>query len=328
MYLTLTSDSRLRSKISSQPGKLTFPQFAFLALLITLGAIAADQLAAPTLYSSSPLWATATCMLLVWRRGGSEFERDGGASPLAISFKQNTGVGSPRFTLVRIAFFAGAHFLLVSAAWYLESAINPVAGTNSFAGWVIAALKLCLLLPTLLLLPLPHWRAFVRAYASEGIAALVVLFTFFPGRILMALWPWYGQMLGRVVFVSAGLFVPELTIAGGLNPTVHGPDLDVNILFACSGISGVELFDYLFGFVVILDWNRLRKGRAFIAYFGGIAAILLSNALRISSMVILGNRGFADSVAHYHVSAGWIFFSIVFLICLFLTYRKIIVPPR
>jgi exosortase/archaeosortase family protein len=328
VYLTLTSDSKLRSKISSQTGNLTVPQFAFLALLITLAAIATDQFAAPTLYSSSPLWAAAASLLLVWRRDRIGFERDGGALPLAISFKQNTGDGSLHFTLVRIAFFSGAHFLLVNAAWYLESAINPIAGTNSFGGWVIAALKLSLLLPTLLLFPLPHWRSLARTYASEGIAALVVLFTFFPGRILMALWPWYGQVLGRVVFFSVGLFVPGLTNTSALNPTLHGPDLDVSILFACSGISGIELFDLLFGFVVLLDWNRLRKGRALIAYFGGIAAILLSNALRISSMAILGNRGFADTVAHYHISAGWIFFSIVFLVYIFLTYRKIVVPPQ
>lgn len=328
MYLTLTSDSRLRSKISSQPGNLTVPQFAFLALLITLGAIAADQFAAPTLYSSSPLWAAAACLLLVWRRDSIGFEREGGASPLTISSKRHTGVGGLHFTLGRIAFFAGAHFLLVNAAWYLESAINPIAGTNSFAGWVIAALKLSLLLPTLLLLPLASWRTLARTYAPEGIAALVVLFTFFPGRILMALWPWYGQVLGRVVFFFAGLFVPGLTFTGALNPTLHGPDLDVNILFACSGISGIELFDFLFAFVVFMDWNRLRKGPAFVAYFVGIAAILLSNALRISSMAILGNRGFADIVSRYHVSAGWIFFSIVFLVYLFLTYRKIIMPPR
>ena len=68
------------------------------------------------------------------------------------------------------------------------------------------------------------------------------------------------------------------------------------------------------------------KKRALIAYVGGMGAILVSNALRIASLYVLGNRGFADSVARFHISAGWIFFTTVFLVYLALTYRWILAP--
>jgi len=108
------------------------------------------------------------------------------------------------------------------------------------------------------------------------------------------------------------------------NPTLSGPELDDTIVPECSGINGLELFDYLFGFVMLLDWNRVNKGRALKAYFGGLAAILLSNAVRITSFVVLGNHGFAESISRFHISAGWVFFSIVFLIYLSVTYRWMI----
>lgn len=328
MSLTLTSESNLRSQIYLPEGSLTIPQFSFLALLLTLSAAAGDQYAAPGLYSSSPLWAVAAGLALVWRRGGVGFEQSAKSESLGFSLERKMAAGSFGFSFARIALFAAAHGSLVLAARSLDSTFEPIAGTFSSAGWMIAALKLSILLPTLLLLPVARWRIVGRVYAAEGIAALVVLFTFFPGRILAAAWPWYGQALGRLVFAFSGLFVHGLTYTGALTPTLHGPELDVNILLACSGISGIELFDYLFAFLAVLDWNRLCKGRTLVAYFAGIAAMLFGNALRIASLVILGNRGFADTVARFHLSAGWMFFSLLFLGFLSLTYRKLLVSPR
>jgi exosortase/archaeosortase family protein len=326
--LTFTSESNIRSQSFPRLRNLAVPQFSLLALLLTLGAVAADQFAAPTLYSSSPLWAVVACMSLVWRRGEVGYGRRERTSSLDSSFERETGASSFCFSYGRMAIFAAAHVLLVSMARILQISLGPMLGTFSIAGWIIAGLKLSVLLPTLMLLPLARWRILSRVYLSEGIAALVVLFTFFPGRILATIWPWYGQALGRLVFAFSGLFVHGLTYTSALTPTLHGPDLDVTILPSCSGISGIELFDYLFALVVVLDWNRLLKGRTLIAYFAGIAAMLAGNALRIASFVIFGNRGFADTVSRFHLSAGWLFFSLVFLAYLSFTYRKLLASPR
>ena len=323
MSLTLTSEPNLRAQVSPRKWNVTVPQFSFLVLLATLGATAADHIAAPTLYSSSPLFAVAACLGLVWRRGGVGFglKQDSGAL-----FRAGMGEESLNFPAVRIALFVAAHVLLVSVARLLDPTLAQTTGTLSFAGWVTAALKMSVLLPTLLLLPLKRWRILAGIYSAELIAAIVVLFTFFPGRILSAVWPWYGQLLGRGVLFFSGLFVHGLSYSSALTPTIHGRNLEVTILLACSGVSGIELFDYLFAFVALLDWNRLRKGRLLIAYFAGIAAMLVGNGLRIASLVILGNRGFADIVARFHISAGWLFFSMVFLLYLAATYRKLLQP--
>jgi exosortase/archaeosortase family protein len=305
----------LRSQAFHEQGDLTVPQFSFLALLLTLGGCAADQFAAPMLYSTSPLWATAACSALVWRRGDVE-----------LGEKQR--LGRFGFSFPRLAAFCVAHILIICAARLLLGRVQSGGWSVSFPGWIAAGLKLSVLLPTLLLLPIKGWALLARVYRAELIAGLLVLFTFFPGRILTTIWPWYGQVLGRLVFFCSGLFVHGLTYASGLTPTISGASLDVTILVACSGISGIELFDYLFAFVVLADWNRMRKGRLLAAYFVGVVAMFLGNALRIVSFVVFGNRGFANQVARFHLSAGWIFFSLIFLAYLSLIYRQLLIRPQ
>jgi exosortase/archaeosortase family protein len=277
-----------------------------------LAGIAADQFAAPTLDSSSPLWAAAVCLALVWRRDEVGFEREIRTSNSNFSADPAAEAWTFGFSFARISLFVGAHVLLVSAARFLHEALDAINGTFSFAGWITAVLKLSVLLPTLMLLPLKRCRILARAYAAEGIAALVVLFTFFPGRILASVWSWYGQVLGRLVFLLSGFFVHGLTYTNTLTPTGHGPDLDVTILRACSGISGIELFDYLFAFMALLDWNRLRKGRTLFAYFAGIVAMFAGNALRIASFVILGNRNLPMSLRAFTSPPAGSFFPLFF----------------
>jgi exosortase/archaeosortase family protein len=285
-----------------------------LALTLTLLAVSADQFAAPILHSSSPLWATATYLLLVWRRG--TLNPSAPHSPLGLSLP-----------IWRLTAFLAAHGGLILAARLLGGTYQGASGAMTLQGTLVAASKLCVLAPTILLFPLAAWRRIAGIYFPEAIASLVVLFTFFPSRALGSSWPWYGQLLGRFVHTLAGIFVPGLAYLANSNPTLSGPQLDVTIAQECSGINGLELFDYLFGIVMLLDWNRLRKDRALMAYFVGLVAMLLGNAIRIISFVVLGNHGFAESISRFHISAGWIFFSAVFLAYLSLTYSWMLNKP-
>jgi exosortase/archaeosortase family protein len=302
-----TSEPHFFSREIVKPGSFAAPRFVLLALAITLVAMAADQIAAPILYSSSPLWAAAACLVLVWRRGN--LPSAAGFAP----FECSLSIG-------RVTAFLALHAAIVILARTLSAAFQSVSGLMSLGGTLVAAGKLCVLAPTSMLFSLTTWRKIGRIYFPEAIAGLVVLLTFFPSRVLQSVWPWYGQGLGRFVYNLARVFVPRLAYLVDLNPTLSGPELDVTIVPECSGINGWELFDYLFGVVAILDWNRLRKGRAFLAYFAGLLAMLLSNAIRITSFVALGNRGFAEGVSRFHISAGWIYFSAVFLVYLSMTY--------
>jgi len=300
-------DPSLVSNDLFRTGSFAAPRFLLLALTLTAGAIAVDQFTAPILYSSSPLWAAIACLLLVWRRG------DIPSSVGDLPFECTLTVG-------RVAAFLAAHGTIAFFARSTSGAFQASAGVVSIEGTLLAAGKLCVLAPTLILFPPAAWRRIARNYFPEAIAGLVVLLTFFPSRVLQSVWPWYGQGLGRFVQILARVFVPKLAYLADSNPTLSGPELDVTIVPECSGINGVELFDYLFGVVALLDWNRLRKDRTVLVYFAGLLAMLLGNGIRITSFVVLGNHGYSESVSRFHISAGWIFFSVVFLVYLSMTY--------
>jgi exosortase/archaeosortase family protein len=302
-----TGHPRLDSNDPSQTGSLAAPRFLLLALLLTFCAMAADQFAAPILHSNSPLWASMVCLLLVWRRG--KIPTSAGDSPFECTL-----------TIGRVAAFLAVHGAIVFFARSMSGTIQASSGAISVAGTFVAVAKLCVLGPTVVLFPMATWKKITRLYFPEAIAGLVVLLTFFPSRALQSIWPWYGQGLGRFVHLLARVFVPKLGYLADANPTLDGLDLDVTIVPECSGINGLELFDYLFVVVALVDWNRLRKNRALLGYFAGLLAMLFGNAIRITSFVVLGNRGFAESVSRFHISAGWIFFSVVFLVYLSMTY--------
>lgn len=304
---TSSAEESLRSQPVAQAEGLSVRRFLLLVLALTFLAIAADQIAAPILHTSTPLWATAACLLLAWRR-----------EELPSAFGDE--VFEQALSKRRLAVFFAAHLLLILLARWMTSTFQPLAGMSTDGGIVIAACKLTVLVPTLALLPRSRWRELLAAFRPEIVAALVVFITYSPWRTPQAIWPWYGQLLGRFVYGLARIAVPGLGYVSGLTPTLTGPDLDITIFQGCSGMNGFELFGYLFGVIAVFDWNRLRKGRALFAYFAGLLVMLVGNALRITSYVVLGNHGFADLVLRFHLSAGWIFFSVLFLAYLSLTY--------
>jgi len=279
-----------------------------LVLVLTLIAIVTDQFAAPILLTTSPLWATFAFLLLVWRRG--ELPLSGGNAFLKGSF-----------SMWRLGTFVAMHVALVLLSRSFASVAEPFAGTPTWRGTLVGLCKLADLIPTVVLFSFPYWKQLLRAYSSEAKTALLVLSINVPGRVLESLWPWYGRMLGWSVYLLARSLAPGLTYEIGPESTIRGPFQDTIIGPGCSGISAFELLACIFGLVIVLDWNRLRKGRALLIYFGCLFFMLLSNAFRIASIVVLGNRGFADFVSPFLASAGLIFFCSVFLIYLSLTYK-------
>jgi exosortase/archaeosortase family protein len=279
-----------------------------LVLVLTLFAIIADHFAAPILLTTSPLWATFAFLLLLWRRG---------ELPLCCS---NASLEGP-FSMWRLGTFVAMHVALVLLSRSLASAAGPFAGTPSLTGTLVGLCRLAVLIPTVVLFSFPFWKQLLRAYRSEATAALLVLTLNVPGRILEAIWPWYGRMFGWFVYLLARSFVHGLAYEIGPEPTITGPFQDTTIVFACSGVSAFELVGYIFGLVIVLDWNYLRRGRALLVYFGCLFFMLLSNPVRTATLVVLGNRGFADFVAPFHQSAGAIFFCSVFLVYISVTYK-------
>ena len=281
---------------------------AITVFALSFAVICLDYILAPGLNAFTPVLSYGLLVVLLLR-----------GSPRA-------GVGQPPASLGRwrVLFFLLLHLILV-AGFLLWQGVNlPVRNEADLPAPAATLAKYLVLLPTIVLLPMAGWRSFYRGHRAELVTAAIALLTFFPHRFFLMAWPWYSQILGHVVYELSRPFVAGLQYVPFPSPTLMGPHLEVTILFLCSGLQAIKLFQLLFGLILIVDWALLNRRRTLAAYFGGLGFMLLANALRIALLFVIGNHMAAGPVVEYHVTGGWIFFTVVFCLYLLVTYRWIL----
>lgn len=276
-------------------------------------AVGLDYELAPAWYSSSTLCALAVLLLLAYRES-----RRVAPAPKAVPFP----------SWPRLVIFGTLHAALILAGRFSAASLQSAALHYSTPASAIVLAKLIVFFPSLAFFSRREWMESGRRFRSEMIAAAIVLFTFFPYRLFQLFyWP-YSSLLGRTVYRISHFFVPYIAYAPGFEPVILGHFLNVRIIFGCLGADGVNLFDWLFGLVLLLEWNRFNKRRALLCYLAGIAAILSANVTRIVLMVLVGNLISPDVVERTHLQAGWIFFSCVFVAFLFFAYPYMLGKPQ
>lgn len=300
-----SSSSALRHPVLLLPTASSATLRACTLLVVWLAAICIDYLLAPSLYNSSTIWMIAAILLLILRSSA--------VKQLPVDF--------PAISGQRIALFIVLNAAVVLAGRHFESLLVSGVKGNALYSASLAVMKLAVLLLGGVLFSRASWRTLLKVYRAEWIAGFIVLFTFFPYRLIRTVWPVYSQVLAKLAYWCARPFVSGIGYATQPTPTVTGPRLDLQVALACSGLSALILFDLLFGLVALVDWNELNRKRLLITYFVGNVVILIANVLRISLLVIVGNHiGPRYATGTFHVNAGWVFFSIVNLIFLALTY--------
>lgn len=268
-----------------------------IAFSLALGAICLDYAVAPALNTVNPALACGLLLLLLIRR----LSRQNTSGQLPASYGISAG---------RALFFLVLHLAIITVVWKTSSLMPASPLSSSLREPAIAAAKYLVLLPTAFLLPWSGWRRFDRVYRAEWVAAALALFTLYPYRIFATAWPWYCQALGHVTHALARPFVSGLAYVPLPTPTLVGPNLDVRILFGCSGLEAIKLFQIVFVIMLVVDWTHLNKLRAFLAYFAGMAGMLVANVVRIALLAIAGNLA-PHLAVQYALTAGWIFFACV-----------------
>jgi exosortase/archaeosortase family protein len=276
-------------------------------ILISAFVIFMDVRLVPSLYLARTFYALAAFAALAFFSHTSRQDHD----------------SLPPLTTSRVALFAGLHILLVAAAALSASSLKSATSSYSALSSLISVAKVLIVFPTLLL----FWStSILRRYSSEFVAAIVVLFTFFPERYLQTIWPVYSRLLTQGLATFGGAFVPGTILARTPSMfTVTGPSLIMLVDFQCSGITGIELFQFLFGLVVIVEWNRLNKRRALICYFLGIVTYIAANFLRLVLLYIIGNRISRHPDLE---SLGWVLFALTFFAIMKVSYLWIVRPER
>ena len=282
---------------------------------LTFGAICLDSALVSDLNTIAPIFSSGLFLLLAFRRFA-------GVPRSALTATQEV---APRLALWRIFAFMALHVAIIGTALAWSDAFRANHTPNQ--ALLLAASKYLIFLPTIVLLPGAMWRSFGRLYRAEAVAAAIALVSFYPLRIFTMAWPWYGQVLGRSVYALSHLIIPSTHYVPTLTPTLLGPQLDVTIVFGCGGLQGIKLFQILFALLLVVDWKGLNRRKALPAYLGGLGAMLAANVIRITLLFVLGNTSLQNRVIEYHLTAGWMLFTLAFIAYLIPVYPWLMKGP-
>ena len=274
---------------------------------LSIAVVAVDVFFAPAIYSSRPFFALGAFAILV----------------LVSNTSREDGWELPRLSPLRVAFFACLHLLLVLIANYFANGLSSISQSYSLTASIISAAKIVVVLPTLVLFSTGR---FYGRFTSELVAAAVVLLAFFPDRHFQLIWPWYSRVLTTGATLVCSVFVPGTHLVDGPGvQTIVGPSVDMVVDFACSGITGINLFHLLFGIIAIIEWNRLRKMRALICFVIGGLAYMVANFLRLNLLFLIGNLVSNKINLDF---LGWVIFGITFYILMKITYDWMVGAER
>jgi exosortase E/protease (VPEID-CTERM system) len=211
--------------------------------------------------------------------------------------------------LVVIAF---SHAALLHASW---------AGKPIVAIWFVAIVAsatslLCALIPP------PAWPGALRRTRLAWIyAAVASLIAVAISDRVNALWNaphnWGSAMLQRSTFHIVAWILKPFYPSVHTDPTaftISLPNFDAAIAGSCSGIEGLCLTLLFTAGWLWYARRELRFPRALLLVPCALALIWALNILRIATLLVIANSGYADvAVKGFHSEAGWIAFNTVAL---------------
>ncbi|MGQ0635589.1 MAG: exosortase E/protease, VPEID-CTERM system [Planctomycetaceae bacterium] len=158
------------------------------------------------------------------------------------------------------------------------------------------------------------WRLMIVEWRSLLAGGAVGVAAWLAGRLTQSFW----KPLSRLTFVVVEALLRPIygsRLESDLAERIVGtPAFHVQIDPACAGYEGIGLVCV---FLAAFFWffrQRLRFPQAWLLWPVGISAIWLSNAVRITALVVLG-ASYSPAVAMrgFHSQAGWLFFNLVAL---------------
>ncbi len=177
--------------------------------------------------------------------------------------------------------------------------------------WLLAGLA-GIVLAASALLPVRLWLQFLRATGSLWALALTLAVAVGAlGSFVRILWE---PVSGLTFFLAKTFLKPFVSavVADPASKLLGTPSFQVIIAPQCSGLEGIGL---ILAFSACWLWLFRRECRfphALILVPAGVVTIFLLNAVRIATLILIGNAG-APQIATggFHSQAGWIAFNAV-----------------
>jgi exosortase E/protease (VPEID-CTERM system) len=233
---------------------------------------------------------------------------------------------SIRAAPIRVAWFF-AHALLIAALMpvsYLlyrhtasDLSLAAVASLWTLVGFAAALSALLAMAPATI------WLGAARALGSiRWYAAIAALLGTAAMQSAQMLWRPTAALTFKLVSRLLAPVIPSLA-ADPVTLVLSTDRFAVQIADICSGLEGVGLMLAFCGAWLIYFRRDYIFPRALLLIPVGVLAIYALNVVRIATLVLIGNAGYADvAVYGFHSQAGWIAFNAVACGLVFLSRRS------
>jgi exosortase E/protease (VPEID-CTERM system) len=241
----------------------------------------------------------AVVFLLFWQAKGRENAQRISAWPLGPGLAW-------RWVAAHLA--AISLFVLLSASLLNRPPMGAVFNGMIFLCLVlgVAAVAAC----ALAFLPAGMWREIFRGTGDLWVYALVLgAGACVASTVAERIWYPLAQWTLRLAYMMLHPFLPGLA-ADPAARTLGTSNFTVEVAPACSGYEGIGL---ILVFTTACLWffrREWRFPRALVLIPLGVAAIWLSNAVRIAALIVIGSAGAPDvAMQGFHSHVGWILFN-------------------
>ena len=165
----------------------------------------------------------------------------------------------------------------------------------------------------------PFIRYFLKNYRKEiGYFVIFTMGFFFLMLLVQNAWSYFSSSISEILYRIFSLFFDNVTykpfVSSFTMSEGGGPLLGINNFTAligkpCSGIDSLLLFTSVFTLLMVLDYKRVYKVRAAIAFVIGAIGMFIVNLVRILLLFIVG--AYIDpklAIGLFHTNIGWILF--------------------
>ncbi len=212
-------------------------------------------------------------------------------------------------------------FIVLLGALPIFSAGAPSPPWLEFCAWLIAgaAMVCCAGLASA---PGAFWRAFAAQSASAYWLALGVgALTFAALPLSQNSWDALSAATLHLSYAILQLYEPSARMVAS-EYLLGAGDFAVLVRAACSGYEGIALVLSMLGFYIYAFRKHLRFPHVLLLLPIGIAAIWLSNALRLALLVSFGAHISPQmALDGFHAQAGWVMFLAVTISLMALAHR-------
>jgi exosortase/archaeosortase family protein len=180
----------------------------------------------------------------------------------------------------------------------------------------------------------PFIRYFLKNYRKE--IGYFIIFTtgfFFLMLLVQNAWSYFSSSISEILYRVFSLFFDNVTykpfVSSFTMSEGGGPLLGINNFSAiigkpCSGIDSLLLFTSVFVLIMILDYKKINKVKATIAFIIGAVGMFIVNLVRILLLFIVG--AYIDpklAIGLFHTNIGWILFIIYGLTFYWIAFKFI-----